>query len=105
MTSAPSHARSWVHEVPASNWVRSSTRMPFRALLMARLIRARAGIEQRPRVQLPWRGQSGGPRSQPHEEESNEEEGHEGEGDEARQEEDPAAVGSFPEGSPGRDRH
>src|SRR5450759_516925 len=29
-TSAPSHARTWVQEVPASNCVRSSTRTPVR---------------------------------------------------------------------------
>ena len=28
MTSAPSQPRSWVQEVPASNWVRSRIRMP-----------------------------------------------------------------------------
>src|SRR5712692_1709197 len=33
MTSAPSQARSWVHEVPASNWVRSTTRMPLSAFI------------------------------------------------------------------------
>src|SRR5216684_4392894 len=32
MTSAPSHARSWVHEGPASYWVRSTIRMPSSAL-------------------------------------------------------------------------
>src|SRR5262247_406867 len=39
MTSAPSQARSCVAEVPASNWVRSRTRMPLRALLMGGIIR------------------------------------------------------------------
>jgi hypothetical protein len=34
MTSAPSHASIWVHDVPASNWVRSRMRMPFSAVLM-----------------------------------------------------------------------
>src|SRR5215470_10530352 len=37
MTSAPSHASICVHDVPASNWVRSRTRMPFSALLMVAL--------------------------------------------------------------------
>ena len=31
MTSAPSQPRSWVQEVPASNWVRSRMRRPVRA--------------------------------------------------------------------------
>src|SRR5262249_32904622 len=31
-TSAPSHARASVHEGPASNWVKSTTRMPSRQL-------------------------------------------------------------------------
>src|SRR5437867_3551393 len=35
MTSAPSHASIWVHDVPASNWVRSRMRIPFSAVLMA----------------------------------------------------------------------
>src|SRR3989441_8665082 len=39
MTSAPSQASNWVAEVPASNCVRSSTRMPLRALLMGGMIR------------------------------------------------------------------
>src|SRR5215510_3724516 len=39
MTSAPSHASICVHDVPASNWVRSRTRMPFSALLMVALPR------------------------------------------------------------------
>src|SRR5574341_1156362 len=34
MTSAPSHASIWVHDVPASNWVRSRMRIPFSAVLM-----------------------------------------------------------------------
>src|SRR5262245_29165256 len=34
MTSAPNQASISVHDVPASNCVRSRTRIPFRALLM-----------------------------------------------------------------------
>src|SRR5262245_16227759 len=45
MTSAPSQARSCVHDVPASNWVRSRTRMPLRALLIRSLLELAEGVE------------------------------------------------------------
>src|SRR6185503_2490630 len=38
ITSAPSHASSWVHEGPASYWVRSTMRIPSSALAMVGLL-------------------------------------------------------------------
>src|SRR5271166_2431096 len=42
ITSAPSHAKVWVKDVPASNWVRSTTRTPCRAPRCAVVVRPMA---------------------------------------------------------------